>query len=345
MARVTMKEIASMASVSTMTVSRAVHSPHLLQPATLQLIQRVMKRTNYVYDAIAGDLSKQKSSIIGLITPTIRVPIFAETTYAIQEIAQERGYFVIISNSNYDAAQELSLISLLQQRRVAGLILTGILNDPETLIEYFDLSEIPFMVTWETVDDNRFSYIGFDNFKAAFAMSGYLIGLKHQRIALVIGDQNIRRYHRRYKGYLAALEKYGVPYDSSLVVERNNSIIEGMEAANRLLTLERPPTAVFGATGLPVSMGVMVAIREKGLNVPRDISVAGFGDFDIPTICDPQLTTIKSPVNEMGKLAMKVLFEMIEKGDRDARQYCLETELVIRGSCTGPDNSRFYIDP
>ena len=128
-------------------------------------------------------------------------------------------------------------------------------------------------------------------------------------------------------------------------LERDNSILEGMEAANRLLGMERAPTAVFGATGLPVSLGIMTAVREKGLNVPRDISVAGFGDFDIPTICDPQLTTIKSPVNEMGKLAMKVLLEMIEKGDRDARQYCLETELVIRGSCTGPDNSRFYIDP
>ena len=75
-----MKEIASLAGVSTMTVSRAIHAQHLLRPATLQLIKRAMKNTNYVYDAVAGDLSKQKSAIIGLITPTIRTPIFAETT-------------------------------------------------------------------------------------------------------------------------------------------------------------------------------------------------------------------------------------------------------------------------
>ena len=333
MGKIKMKEIAALAGVSPMTVSRAIHSPHLVRPETLQRIQRTMKKHNYVYDAIAADLSRKKSTVIGLITPTIRLPIFAETTYAIQEIAQEKGFFVIIGNSNYDARQEIKLITLLQQRRVAGTVLTGILNEPNTIYKVLSRTGIPFVVTWDTVDHKRINYVGFDNFKASFSMTEYLITLNHKRMGLIIGPRSIRCYKERYEGYRATLKQYGLTLDPSLVMERENSHIEGKEAINQMLSLPKPPTAVFGASGLPASMGAMAAVRERGLKIPQDISIAGFGDFDTPGICDPQLTTVRCPVHEMGKLATKVLFEMFENQPKEVRQYTLETELVIRGSC------------
>jgi DNA-binding LacI/PurR family transcriptional regulator len=333
MGKIKMKEIAALASVSPMTVSRAIHSPHMVRPETLRRIQRTIKKHNYVYDAIAADLSRKKSTVIGLITPTIRLPIFAETTYAIQEIAQEKGYFVIIGNSNYDAQQEINLITLLQQRRVAGIILTGILNKSNTTYKVLSHTGIPFVVTWDTVEHKHINYVGFDNFKASFSMTEYLIALKHKRLGLIIGPRTIRRYNERYKGYRAVLEQFGLPFDPSLVVERENSHIEGKEAINRLLSLSNPPTAVFGASGLPASMGALAAVRERGLKIPQDISIAGFGDFETPGICDPQLTTVRCPVHEMGKLAINVLFDMLEDQTKDVRQYTLKTELVIRGSC------------
>ena len=333
MGKIKMKEIAALAGVSPMTVSRAIHSPHLLRPQTLQRIQRTMKKHNYVYDAIAADLSRKKSMVIGLITPTIRLPIFAETTYAIQEIAQEKGFFVIIGNSNYDAGQEINLIELVQQRRVAGAILTGILNESNTIFKVLSHTEIPFVVTWDTVNHEHINYVGFDNFKAAYSMTEYLITLKHRHIGLIIGPRTIRRYQERYDGYRDALKENNLTFDPTLVMERENSHLEGKEAINRFLSLNPAPTAIFGASGLPASMGVLAGARERGLKIPQEISIAGFGDFDTPGICDPQLTTVRCPVHEMGNLATKLLFEVIEGESNEVRQYTLETELVIRGSC------------
>jgi DNA-binding LacI/PurR family transcriptional regulator len=331
--KITMQEIAVIAGVSLATVSRSIHSPHLVKAETLQMIRRVMEETRYVYNATAGDFSKKRSSVIGVIIPTTKGAIFANSTLVIQEKAQEKGFSVIMASTGYDTEAELRLLRHFQERRLAGVILTGFSIGHERAIEDLVQSGIPCVVVWEALRNSTLSYVGFDNFKAAYSMTDYLIKLKHRDIGLILGPYTkVGRARKRLEGYRAALEENGIPFDLSLVIEKQPTLAEGKEAMGALLSWERRPSAVFAASDM-LAIGALVAAREKGLQVPRDISVAGFDDIDFAAYCNPPLTTVRVPAKEIGETAVQVLLEMIEGNSDKGRQIALETELVIRASC------------
>lgn len=336
--KLTMYDIARLAGVSKATVSRTIHSPHLVRPEKRERIRKIIESHHYVYDAIAGDLSRKRSSVIGLVIPTIKSSIFASSTHGIQEHARQKGFSILIGNSNYDPESEAALLKLFQQRRVAGLILTGITTGVKDLVDGLSSSGIPCVVTWETLDNDSISYVGFDNFKAAFTMTEYLIRLGHRRIGLIVGPYHrVGRVRLRLEGYRGALEVHGIPFDPSLVMERGYTLMEGKEAMTRLLSNPERPTAVFAASDV-LAMGALAAARERGVKVPEEVSVAGFDDIDFAAYCVPALTTIRVPAYEMGQLAVKVLLELIEGDPGQVRQYCLDTDLIIRGSCERPQH-------
>jgi len=340
MKKITIRDIAKFAGVSTTTVSRSFNSPHLIRPETLKRIQKIIRKKRYVYDAVAADLSRRKSKIIGLITPTINLTIFARTTHGIQEWAQEKGYFLIIACSNFSAEAELDLLKLMEQRRVAGIIITGISNTEgsgkvKEYIKYLNMSGTPCVVTWEIFEDRDINYVGINHFKASYAMTEYLVNLNHKRIGLIIGPyKRAGRIKKRLDGYRAALKNNNIKYDPSLVIERDFSLLNGKESMKQLISLPNRPTAVFVNNDV-MAIGALSVAREMSLRVPEDISIVGLGDIDFAAEWDPPLTTIRLPSYEMGKLAIKTLIEMIESSPKQVqqfRQYCLDTDLVIRAS-------------
>jgi DNA-binding LacI/PurR family transcriptional regulator len=151
--------------------------------------------------------------------------------------------------------------------------------------------------------------------------------------------QKAERVKKRFNGYKAALEQYGIPFDSELVIEKEPTLVDGKEAMARLLSLPERPTAVFAASDT-LAMGALPAIKERGLRVPDDISLAGFDDTDFAAYCDPPLTTVRVLALEMGQLSVRVLLEMIDKGPNHVCQYCLDTNLIIRDSCAPPKSIR-----
>ena len=333
-AKVKMKQIAEMSGVSTSTVSRVFHSPHKVNASTRQRILETVRENGYVYDAIAADLSRMRSTVIGLLIPTTSRSLFGTSIMAIQDKTQEKEFYLIIGNTKYDSRTEYNLLRQFQKRRVAGMILTGFSFGQEKFIKSLASSGISCVVIWEKLDSDAISYVGFDNLKAAFVVTEYLIRLKHRRIGLIIGPfSKMRRTKRRLEGYQAALEKNGIPYDESLVTERDLSLIDGKHGMIKLLNLPDRPTAVFAASDT-LAIGALAGVKEMGLRVPDDVSLAGFDDIEWAAFCDPPLTTVRVPAYQMGELAIKVLLEMIEKETTEVNQYCLETDLIVRGSCT-----------
>ncbi|MEW6263210.1 MAG: LacI family DNA-binding transcriptional regulator [Thermodesulfobacteriota bacterium] len=331
--RLTMKDIAVLAGVSKATVSRAIREPHLVHPETRARIKRIMETNGYVYDAVAGDLSRKMTSVLGLIIPTIKASIFASSTHGIQEKAHQLGYTVIIGNTNYDPEIEADLLRHLVQRRVAGVILTGLSPQIRPMISDLADRGIPCVITWETIKEENLNFVGFDNFKAAYQVTSYLLSLKHTRIGLICGPYDrVVRVKQRHDGYRAALEERGLVYDPALVIGKDYSLIEGKEAMLRLLDLDPRPTAIFAASDV-LAMGALAGIREQGLRVPQDISLAGFDDIDFAAYCHPPLTTIRVPAYEMGQLAVKVLLDLITSRETTQRRYTLATDLIVRGSC------------
>lgn len=339
MSSIKMKDIAELAGVSATTVSRVFHSPNLVRAGTRERVLYICKKNQYVYNATAGDLSRKNSSVVGMIVPTTKNPVFGNNIQGVQEKAQELGYSIMMGHSNYDNKSERNLLQRFQEHQVAGLILAGFTFGQEIFIKNLIKSGIPCIVTSERLDDSSMSYVGYDNLKAAYIVTEYLIGLKHRRIGLLIGPYSkTNRAKKRLEGYKRALEKHGIPYDPSQVIEREPTLIDGKEAMGVLLSLKERPTAVFAASDW-LAIGGLAAIKERELRVPEDISLAGFDDIDVAAYCDPPLTTIMVPSYEMGSLAMRALVDMIKDDKSGVRRYCLETNLIVRESCSEFRNS------
>jgi DNA-binding LacI/PurR family transcriptional regulator len=333
MPKVTMQEISKLAGVSSATVSRALHSPHLVRKATRERITRVMQTSGYVYNTTAADLSRQRSTTIGVIIPTTRSLVFSTSLLAIQESAQENNYTIMAGSSKYDSTTESALISQFQERRLAGIILTGFLKGQQDLIRRLVRDGMPCVVIWDKLDDSLLSYVGFDNHKATYSIADYLIGLRHRRIGLIIGPcSKVDRVRRRLGGFLAAMQDHGIPHRPEWIIEKEPTLIDGREAMTRLMSTPDRPTAVLAASDT-LAVGALAAARDLGLHVPEDVSVAGFDDIDIAAYCNPPLTTVRVPAYEIGRLAVKVVIDMARTGNLEAQRYCLDTSLIIRQSC------------
>jgi len=333
MTKLTMSEIADLAHVSKATVSRALHRPDLLKESTRQRVLKVMEEHKYVYNVNAADFSKKQTSIIGLIIPTIKSSIHAESIRGIQQEAHLHNLALLIANTDYSAEDEVGYMNLFRQRRLAGMILTGVTDSTLGLVKEFSKSGLPCVVIWEMAEDPEISFVGFDNREAAYRMTRHLLELKHRRIALITGPiEKVKRASMRYQGYRDALREYGVELDPSLVVGAEPTLENGRIAARTVLSAADPPSAIF-ATSDTMALGALRAIKEAGLNVPDDISLAGFDDIDLASYCDPPLTTIRVPEYEMGRKAVRALLALISDPLLQAERHTLPTELIIRDSC------------
>jgi len=336
-----MSEIAELAGVSIATVSRAFRSPEKVRPEVRERILRICEKHNYIYNAAAGDLSRQRTNILGVLVPTANKSVFGDTVMAIQEKAQELNFSTITGNTLYDKSIEEKLLLQFQERRVAGTILTGFTIGGEEFIRQLMRQKIACVVIWEKLDAPDINYVGFDNYKAAYGATDHLISLGHKRIGLIVGPhEKVGRVKKRFEGYKRALEDHGLTFDPSIVVSTEPDLLEGRQAMQQLLSAPQPPTAVFAASDR-LAIGGLATIKERGLRVPRDISVVGFDDVEFAAYCDPPLTTVRVPAKEMGSLAVKVLHDAIVNGNEKVKQYCLDTDLIIRGSTAEPRKSSF----
>ncbi len=331
---ITISEIAKLVGVSTATVSRVLNASNLVRPETKQKVLQALEEHDYVYNAVAGGLTKRRTSTIGLIIPTITNPVFSISTKGIYEIAKDRGYSILLGSTDYSYDTEFELITLFHEKRVDGIIFTGAPANQKS-VEFMTRLKIPYLVTWELVSDRNVPFVAFDNAKSGQAVTDYLFSLGHKKIGMIAGRfSETSRAYGRWLGYKKALNTYGIPYDEELVLEREYTVSAGREAMGKLLRISDPPTAVFGGNDI-LAIGAMAAVREAGYKVGSDISITGFDDLDISEATDPSLTSVHVPGHEMGAKGAEMLIEMIEGTLEEPRHCVLETELIIRGS-TGP---------
>ncbi|MGS4945288.1 LacI family DNA-binding transcriptional regulator [Meridianimarinicoccus sp. RP-17] len=326
-----MREVARRAKVSVATVSRALRSPEQVSPATVERVRRAAEELGYVYNATASDILRGRSTVVGLVVPTSSSTLFGETIHGVQDVTAEHGFSVIQGASRYDDDREERLIASLLERRVHALILTGVTLRNEARIRRLAKDHCArIVVVWEKPKaDVGISYVGFDNRSAAERMTNHLIGLGHRRIGMIVGPYSrSARVKHRLEGYRDALDKAGLPFDPDLVVERRPDLLEGREAMNSLMSQEEPPTAVFAASDL-LAIGALKAARLRGLSVPGDVSIAGFDDMNFSAYQDPPITTMRVDAYRIGQLAAQIAVEPI---GAPVRNYCLDCDLVIRGS-------------
>lgn len=331
--KIDMRQVAAQAGVSLATVSRVLSAPELVTPKTRNKVLKVIEENNYVYNAVAADLSRQRSTIIGVLIPSAKVPLFNSTIIAIQDYLQDKNYSIMVGNTEYEDKLELKSLKQFSERHVAGIIRTGFSVDNSEILNWHENSDIPCVFILEKMDIKNINYIGFDNEQSAFSATSYLTKLGHERIGLIIGPYSkILRIRKRYDGYKLALKAAGIALDPSLIIETNMSLEDGKKGYNKLLKLKTPPTAIFAAADM-LAIGAMRAAKEAGQIVPDDISIMGHGDIDVSKFMIPSLSTVKVPGYECAKKAIRLLLNIVEGKIKNNRQQCLDVELAIRESC------------
>lgn len=333
MSQVSIKDIALIAQVSHPTVSRALRKSPLVNPETAEKIRAIAGQMGYRPSAVARSLVNKKTNTIGVVVTTIADPFNGEVVSGIEEAAHEHGFSLFLANSNADPEREIKVVHSFHERRVDGIIVTssrvgalympllGELNVPTVLINNQHPSEFVHSVM-------------IDNVSASREATQHLIQLGHKRIAY-IGDQfGFESDAERLTGYRQALTDARVRFVSELIVQGNGKAEGGMEAMSKLLSLAKPPTAVFCYNDMS-AIGAMRVAYDRGLSVPEDISIVGFDDLSIASFTRPLLTTIRQPKLQMGRLAMETLLQLLS-GAQAQNSVKLKGELVVRKSTAPP---------
>jgi DNA-binding LacI/PurR family transcriptional regulator len=332
-------DVAKQAGVSPTTVSRVLtQSSHPVNEKTRERVLMAASELGFTPNALARALVKDKTNIIGVLVGDVSDPYFGTIMRGINEVANENGYLTIVCNSYRVGETELKFVRLLRDYHADGIIFAGGgLTDPDYLLQITDLlaqfneRNVPVVV----LGHHGFNApaISIDNSRAAQEMTEYLIQLGNRHIGFIAGPSSLTTSAIRTEGYRQALLKHNIPFDPRLVMESDFTYDDGLRLANQFLSLTPRPTAVFGSNDL-TAIGCMVGLKQRGIRVPKEISVVGFDDIDAAKYVDPPLTTIRVPMFEMGKLgAIKLLGAMINEPLQAL--ILLRHELIVRDS-SGP---------
>lgn len=329
-------DVARDAGVSAATVSRALSQPQLLTADTLARVRQSALRLGYRPDAAARALASGRSMTIGAVVPTLDNAIFSRALQSMQAALAGRGYQLLVSSHDYNAAAEAEAVKMLVARGVDGLMLVGAERAPETEALLADAG-LPVVLTWRGVAGRAAVVV--DNERAGALAARHLVELGHRRIGIITGSHAFNdRQRAREEGARAYLASAGLAVPDWLAIQVPTTLAGGRSGCASLLGLAEPPTAVIGGIDL-IAIGCMVEAQARGLAVPDDLSVVGIDDLDMSAHLSPPLSTVHIPTGRIGAQCAGMICDLIESKPFDPLVE-LHVELVVRRStgrcCDGP---------
>ena len=329
----TMDDVAAVAGVTKMTVSRVLRQPERVHPDTRARVRQAIADLGYIPNRVAGSLTRGRSGLVAAIVPTLRHSLFADTLEGVGDVLAESGIGLIVAASSYRPEREEMQIRAVLERRPDALVLTG-LTHTAPVRALLRRVGIPVVETWESRDDPIDMSVGFSNREAAKAMTLALLAAGYRRIAFVNGpsDTNERARHRAV-GYAEALAESGLPSLPVYVTDAEEPIRPETGATALTTLLSRDPSidAVFFTSDI-YAVGALQACRDHGLAVPERLGIAGFHDLDVGRIVTPQLTTVHVPALEIGQRTAEMIVARLNgHTDVDGRHE-FPFRIVLRGS-------------
>lgn len=332
-----LKDVARLAGVSTATVSRALNLPDIVDSITLARVREAVAHLRYVPHAAARALRSQRTHTLGAIVPSFDYALYARTTSALESRLDALGYSLLLGAHHYDLPTEVRLTRTMLQRGVEAFVFVGLDHDPELYLLLEEFAR-PYVLAWGVDRSGRHPSIGFDNRKATHAMASHLVSLGHRDFALITAPlEGNDRARERSAGMQAALAEHGIALPPERVRYGRISLASGTTAMRELLALEPRPTAVI-ATNDVFAVGAMLACREAGVRIPQDVCITGVDNTDLGATQTPPLTSIRTPVIEIGHAAAEQLVARLD-GKPFERSQELGFELVLRASVGPPYRS------
>lgn len=324
------QEVARKAGVSTATVSRTINGSEKVAPKTAERVRRAIEQLSYVPNTNARALGSGRSRLYGLIISDITNPFFPELVRSFEDAAVEQGQEIVIANTGYNPKRTEICVQRMLERKVDGVaIMTS--EMPRPLIERLRSSRIPMVFLDTGTPGPGASNILINYASGVDAAVVHLVELGHKLIGFISGPMSLASARTRRDAFLTSMKRNGIALHEQFFVEGNHRIDGGHSAMQKLLKEKKRPTAILSSNDL-MAIGAIGAIRENGLDVPRDFSVIGFDDIEISASISPALTTVRLPRTEIANRAFRALYAASHDEDFHGREYRILPELVLRES-------------
>jgi LacI family gluconate utilization system Gnt-I transcriptional repressor len=326
-----MRDVARKAGVSVMTVSRALNDPDKVSQEMRQRVRAVVEEIGYMPNRLARSLSSNRSNMIGLIVPSIRNSLFAETIKGISDVLSANRYHLMIADSGPALRDEEKAIAAFLQQRVAGLVLHNTAHTAAAL-EMIARANVPVVENGNLTETPLDSVVSYSNYEAARAMTVHLSRMGYRHIAFVsLPRRENDRARERLRGYLAALAELGRKPDNALILERPPGLGAGAEAVVHLTEAVPQVDAIFFA-GDVLAVGAVLECQKRGWKVPRKVAIAAFDDLDMLRHVNPPITTIRLPRYEIGRRSAECLLDRLSGRVSEPVRLDLKFEIIQRES-------------
>ncbi len=331
---VTIADISRHLNISVSTVSKALNDYTDVAPETRTRVRQAARELGYQPIAAARNLRRQRTDKIGFVFNNALMFIgdyFAEIIVGATAAAESQGHNIILYTNEGDSPEGLQ--TLFRVREVDGFVLVWS-HVSAAIIDMLLAEQVPFLILGRRVAHPQASYIAPDNYQGALELMQHLYDLGHRRIGFTTRQSMGRTNEDRFNAYRDFLERVGIPLDADLVVETKVEPRSGYHAANRLLDLPNPPTAIFAFHDY-VAIDVHQAILDRGLKIPQDVALAGFDGLRASLITSPPITTVSQPLAEIGRQSILALLQRIEDNNLPPIQKILPVTLEPRRSTLG----------
>jgi LacI family transcriptional regulator, gluconate utilization system Gnt-I transcriptional repressor len=337
-AKMRMRDVARSLGVSTMTVSRALRSDASVAPATRKAVLEAVEALGYVPDQIAGSLSSRRSGYVAVLVPSLNNPHFSETVLELSRLLNRTGLQLLIGDTDYDRDREELLVKAFLARKPEAIILTSD-GHTEGTIRQLSASRLPVVEIWDAPVRPVQHVVGFSNREAMKALVTTLAGVGYRRITYVgeSGDEGTRGEARR-SGYLDAIAALGLDGPRICQVTKPPATMSDGEQALSMVLERHPDSDLVLCVSDPLAFGIVNACLRRGLKVPDDIAVAGFGDFEVGQVSTPSLTTLSVSTAALARHVADVVMAALDHSEPVAlpdRMLLVPFTAVLRESAPG----------
>jgi len=305
---ITLDDVAKIAGVSSITVSRVINHPEKVTQKTIDKVQSAIDRTGYVPNMLAGGLASSKSMLVAAIVPSIESSIFAETIQHFSDRLWESGYQVLLGVSGYPPTREDALISAILSRRPDAIFLTGIEHSPDSRRKLL-AANIPLVETWDITPTPLDTIVGFSHSKLGHAVADYLLNKGYRNIGVVTADD--QRAAVRRQGLMSTLAKHGVTDVPVSMVPAPATLSLGRLGLSKLLNNGFGTGAIFCSSDT-LAQGVLAEAQSRGLSIPGDLAILGFADQKFAAFTYPSLSTVRIDRVAIGQKSAEALLARMQ---------------------------------
>ncbi|KQL35114.1 LacI family DNA-binding transcriptional regulator [Psychrobacillus sp. FJAT-21963] len=329
MEKLTIKDIAREAGVSITTVSRVLNNKEEgMSKETREKVLAVMQEANFQPNKLARGLVTKRSSMLGLIVPNISNPFFPELCRGAEDEANKRNYSLIICNSDDQLQKEENYLRLLKEQQVDGILLSSKNRLSQTSKVLLQSGKVPYVLFDRGEEANKQSGVFLDNERGGYLAGKHLTDLGHTQIACMTGPSEILNSQQRLSGFQRALMEASIEIPPSLILVGGFQMDKAYQVAKEFLN-NNTVTAIFAANDL-MACGIYQAAHEIGIQIPEQLSIVGFDDISLVSALIPKLTTVRQDTYGMGRKAIELLINEIEKKESEAIVF--EPTLIVRES-------------